>query len=61
MTQEKPEVFESRELFVNVMHMFETCTFSLKDRRDVVALFADKAKSRPVVEGATRGAAEEKK
>ena len=61
MTKEKPEVFESRELFVNVMHMFETYTFSLKDRRDVVALFSEKAKRRSKKEDATGGATEEKK
>jgi len=58
MTQEKPEVFESRELFVNVMHMFETYTFSLKDRRDIVALFSDKAKRR---KGCSAAGSEEKK
>jgi len=59
MTKEKPEVFESRELFVNVMQMFETYAFSLKDRREIVELFSDKAKQRHG--GKAESSGEEKK
>ena len=44
LAKEKPDVFKSRDLFANVMRMFSMYSFSLQDRRGVVALFHRQAK-----------------
>jgi hypothetical protein len=40
LAKEKPEVFASPRLFRAVMELFETTSFRLKDRREIVSLFA---------------------
>lgn len=44
LRREHPHVFQSRALFVTVMHLLDMFTFKLPQRREIVALFFDQAK-----------------
>jgi hypothetical protein len=44
LRREHPQIFQSRSLFVTVMHLLDMFTFKLPLRREIVALFSDQAK-----------------
>ena len=46
MKTQRPEIFQSRQLFVSVLRLLENYTFKLGARRDIVNLFTIEAKCR---------------
>jgi hypothetical protein len=54
LRREHPHIFQSRALFVTVLHLLDMFTFKLPLRREIVALFSDQAKrkSTPVTSNA---------